>query len=40
VLDLIASGLSNAAIALRLGLAAHTVGNHVLERLATASLAN
>lgn len=30
VLDLIASGLDNAAIASRLGLAVHTVGNHVL----------
>jgi DNA-binding NarL/FixJ family response regulator len=40
VLDLIAAGLGNAAIALRLGLAAATVGNHITSIFAKLQVAS
>jgi DNA-binding NarL/FixJ family response regulator len=40
VLTLIASGLNNAAIASRLGLAPHTVGNHISNIFAKLQVAS
>jgi len=40
VLDLIAAGLGNAAIATRLGLATNTIGNHVTSIFAKLQVAS